>query len=891
MQRKYALPVLIFVLLTIAVFVLFRGFWHSQAAWQFIPSDANAVITSDRIQDSAFVLNESNIDIKTFPLINQAAESLSLLGWIIKEKSIIERTLQKKNLTFSFHPRSSLSIGVIMYIPLKGEAELQWWTNPNQVNIRVLKHTFQNTTIVDINDVNSKPACSYIIRDNYLIVSRYGELIEDVIRQSDTNSDNYTLKEDFEQSNDSRYSLNIYIKNTIWKDLFFKSLTSQRTLVEFMKFLPESQDYHLSTDNTSQIDFESLGCEINKNYVTEWLEGQKGKIFKNHQYISQQTSLFFRIASRDSISFRNNFQNWHSDFKSEGWNKVGYYISDQREDFIKNVGAELILCQFEGNSSISEGKLALIEYSNYDKLRPLLAKLARLSTSESNVSLDKYQGYDLYSIPISEFPESLYGPLFSGFPRSYVSFVAPYLVISNSSQVLRNYISDFENRITWKQSPELDSVLLKNKVPAQLALVASPLKVGFASGASQTGSLFSSKIESIVLQCYLDRKRSYPSLSILPRKRRTSGVVLNRTFLAGEIEWKDGNNTLISIAQRQFDGAAHLLLTDQDFKLVRPSASYEKTFPITSLDGPIVAPPQKVDFLNIGRQQLILPTADYLYTIDEDNLGFVTTLKQSIPSGIPIKDLIRIEGSDDGSSRFIILDNSDNLFLWNKVNAVPYKINRSFNFKEIQTPLVSLNQLGSRSLIITQRNGIIYLVKEDGVVRPGFPVDLLTRIESPFTWSQNTLTGQPELVGVTQYGELVRVDLSGKIVERKQLYRPAASSRFNTLFDINSLDWLLVRTSDTKVAILNKDGNELFEIGNISPNSTIQYHYFGVDNRFISISSGGFTSLFDMTGKRLGDKPIRSDLPVSVAYQPSYYKIFIFGRSGDKYQTWTIKIR
>jgi hypothetical protein len=225
------------------------------------------------------------------------------------------------------------------------------------------------------------------------------------------------------------------------------------------------------------------------------------------------------------------------------------------------------------------------------------------------------------------------------------------------------------------------------------------------------------------------------------------------------------------------------------------------------------------------------------------------------------------------------------------VGTVPRKVNRFRKYSDIQSPVVSLNQPGNRSLLVTQRNGLIFLLKEDGLLRTGFPVDLLTRTESAFTWSQNAETGQPELEGVTSYGELVRIDLSGKIIERRQLYRPEASSRFKTLFDQNSLDWLLVRTSNTKVAILSKEGNELFAIGNILPPYTVQYHFFGVDNRFISISSGGYTSLFDMTGKRLGDRPIVSDLPVKLAYQPSYYKIFVFGRNEKKYQTWTIKIR
>jgi len=280
-----------------------------------------------------------------------------------------------------------------------------------------------------------------------------------------------------------------------------------------------------------------------------------------------------------------------------------------------------------------------------------------------------------------------------------------------------------------------------------------------------------------------------------------------------------------------------------------------------------------------------------LYAIDEDDNGVVTPIRVGIPSGQEIAKIIRIEGSSEGSSRFVVMDSLENLFLWDSPGKAPRAISRFKNFTGLELPVVSLNQLGSRSLILTQDNGLIFLVKEDGTVRPGFPVDMLTRISGAFAWSQNAQTAQTELVGVSTLGELLRTDLAGKVLERRQLYRPESSSRFSTLFDDNSLDWLLLRASDTRAAILNQEGEELFEIENIAPNSVLQYHYFGVDNRFISISSGGYTSIFDLTGRRLGDKSIPSELPVKVSYQPAYYKIFIFARQAGKYQTWTIKIR
>lgn len=885
--KKLAIPILIVAILAVAGYFLFKG-ERSRAAWAYIPANAAAVVTSNRLQDSTFLVTELAINVKQFPLVNEAGGSLSLLLWITPDQRVFERTLRGKTLTYSYHPRTSSGFGLILYVPLANDTEVDWWSKPNRQDVRVLRHSFQGVSVTDINDLNSKPVCSYIIKDNYLIISQYGDLIEDVLRRNSETVSQFALEDQFREADESKFGLNVYLKNTVWKSLLTGSGFSQPALAEYFKLLPALQDYHLAETDKANVVFESIGGKTGKNYMAEWLAGQKGKNFRRHQYISQQTSLFFRVASGDSLDFKENFQDWHDDFSTPAWENLRYHIGSDRETLIKNVGSELILCQIEGNNSITDGKLALVEYAHYDKLRPILTKLAQLSTSESNVSLDKYQGYDLYSVPIPELPAALYGPLFSGFPRTYITYVAPYLVLSNSSQGLRNYISDFENRITWQQSPEMDSVLISEQLPAQLAMLASLRKISTNRSA---GGVFSDKVESVLFECRLDGHKIVPQITILPKKRRTSGKVLNRTFLAGEIDWVEGDNSSISISQNQEAGAGQLLLTDERNRLLRPDTGYDKAVPITTLDGPLIGSPLRVDFLNIGRQQLILATARSLYAIDEDDNGVVTPFRVGIPSGQDISKVIRIEGSSGGSSRFVIVDAAENLFLWENPGKMPRKINRFKNFSGLELPVVSLNQLGSRSLIVTQENGLIYLIKEDGTVRPGFPVDMLTRISGAFAWSQNATTAQPELVGVSTLGELLHADLSGNVLERRQLYRPEASSRFSTLFDANALDWLLLRVSNTRAAILNQEGEEIFEIENIAPNSVLQYHYFGVDNRFISISSGGYTSIFDLTGRRLGDKPIPSELPVKISYQPSYYKIFIFTLNAGKYQTWTIKIR
>jgi hypothetical protein len=698
----------------------------------------------------------------------------------------------------------------------------------------------------------------------------------------------------FSGIDDSEYGTSIYLRNDAWKSVISPENVNG-ILKEFAKNFPNHQDFHIeTTKNKGDLVLTSAGTAAPDYYLTDIIKDIPGSPFAGHKHISQQTSFLYRSAVLDKAAFKKEFLKWHKKYKSEPWDKLNYYISAESNLLIDNLGSELILCQLEENNSISDGKILLAEFSNYDKLRPVLQKLARLSNQETNVSLDQYQGYDIYSVPIPELPSGLYGPMFSGFPRSYITYVAPYLVISNNSQVLQNYIVDYENQITWKQSPEYDSVLTNARSEAQLSMVVNLRKAQSASGSegSKKYADLTAKMESVVLQCHYDGDRTFPEITLHPKKRQTAGKVLNRTFLNIDIEWPDIYDTELAALQNPVDGSSEILLTDKENNLLRTNNLREgKTVTIAKLNGPIITSAYKVDFLNIGRQQRIFATNGTIYALDEDDSTTVTTFTAALPSSEDITALYSIDGGDDGSNRFIIKNAAEELFLWENVTKPVKRLNHSVAFENIQSPVVALNQIGNRGFIVTQKNGKIYLLKENGTVRQGFPVDILTRTESPFTWAQNPATGQPELVGVSVSGELVRISLDGKVTSRKQLLRPEPGSRFRTLFDRNSLDWILIRSLNSKTAIITKEGKDLFEIKDILPNSVIQYHFFGVDNRFITIKSGNYTTVFDMTGKRLGDKAIPSEMPVQLTYQPGYSKLLIFSRSEKKIQVWSVKLR
>ncbi|CAG5002865.1 hypothetical protein DYBT9275_02983 [Dyadobacter sp. CECT 9275] len=893
MTKKKIIFILLAVVIVLAGYFAFKWFRGSGASWKFIPSSAIVVITSEHLQDSSYLATEVGLDLKRLPLVDIASDNLSLLNLLTRDQKKLYSFLNNKQISYSYHPRTATEWGVILYIPVNGEEEAKWLASPGHSNIKVLHHSFQDNRITDINDTNSRPLFSYIVKDQYLIASYYGDLIEDVIRTSSISIQKFELKSRFSKIDDTSYGTSIYLKADAWKSVIPDVAGNHYS--EFARSLPALQDFHIGDDkDNTGLTIRSDGSATPDHYLAKMLADGPGSKFTGHKHISQQTSLLYRYAAADKETFHDNFASWHQKYKSPAWDKLYYYIGKESELFLDNFGAELILCQQEENNSISDGKILLAEYSSYDKLRLTLQKLSKLSNDQTNTSMDKFQGYDIFAIGISEFPGALFGNSFNGFSKTYVTYIAPYLVMSNNAQVLQNYIVDFENQITWKQSPEYDSVLTTSKTEAQVSLVVNLRKLQSEAGGyrGKTYTDLTSKIESVVIQCYYDGDEVFPEISLFPKKRSSAAKVLNRTFLNIDIEWPEILDKELAALQNPVDGSSEILLTDKEFNLLKiDNLRTGKPENISRLNGNLNTESYKVDFLNIGRQQRVFATARSVYAIDEDDSTNYSTFTQSLPSADNITALYLIDGGEDGSNRFVIKSSANELFLWESVGKPLRKLTRSVSFENLAGPVMTLNQIGNRGFIVTQRNGKIYLLGENGAIRRGFPTDILTRTESAFTWAQNHENGQPELLGVSVSGELIRISLEGKIVARKQLLRPEPGATFRILYDRNSLDWILTRSTRSKTAIIGKDGNDLFEIKDILPDASIQYHFFGVDNRFISIKSGSYSTIFDMTGKRLGDKAIPSEMPVKLTYQPGYYKLLVFSRSEKKIQVWSIKLR
>ncbi len=886
-------PILFLILVVVAGYLGYR--WFSSRppeVWNYIPESASVVISSDKLQDQYDAPDTLEKDAfhsayRDLPLISLAAGNLSLMRWFNQDETQIYTFLKSKTITYAFHPLAGGRLGIVMYLPVKSELEEKWLNNPKASSLRVSSHNFQGHIITDISNERSEALFSYILKNNYLIISQYGELIEDVVRNArsgggragENSMKEITLPE-------GRHDLSIYTNGEAWRGFVFPQ-GIHPNVSAFLDILPGRHGIHLAPPSApGRLVMESEDINARENPYYSLLNDQSGASFTNTGYISQQTTHLIRLAVEKPDKFNPAFRKWIKDRQSlPALARFGQLAGKSKDAFFREIGPEVILCVNESSGGISDSKVMLVRYENFEEVKPAIRQIADKTSNESTKTTS-FQGYEVYPILIPDLMEAVFGPLFKGFRESYFTYIAPYLIVGNSPQAVQNYLIDYENQLTWAHSPDLDSTLFGENT-AQLSLITNMSKARAGSGLNRT-TLKSSLDQIATTQMAYSQKGRNADLSLV-LNYAVGSRARNKTELKADFEWKDEFPPVLSVMPDPGNGTSEIILTNKSHQLIGIDNSESgKPRILAQLDGPMVGRAFRADFLNIGRPQRIVSTARFLYVLDEDENGIFTLLSK--PAVSPTTSLYRISHSLESGASFVLKGADQNLYTWKTAGATPSKLNLRTDFDNLLSPVVSFAKGNSNLYIVTQRNGKIFVLDEKGKSLPGFPVDMLSGISGPFAPVQNPSTGEIEIAGVNRQGEFTQIDLNGGLTTRKQLLLPQAGCTFRTLYDENTLDWLMLRQTSGKAAILSKDGKEIFEIVGLRPDFTIRYHYFGSDNRFISVVSGGFISIFDFNGNRIGDTPIPCRGALGINYEGARKELSIFSQAEDKIRIWSVKL-
>ncbi len=896
------------------LFLLGVGGWYGYKSWQtnksivwkLLPENSFLVVQSTRLQDAAFQLHRGDLELKEVPLFNLAAKQIDLIRLLANDSTEADKFLKGRQITYVLQKNATNHFSFLAFIPVNAFDGSSWIESPSSNKVRITTHTHDGQKVLDVSNLQSETLFSYTVYKNFVVACTSGEVLENWIRYANSplSATNTSRFEAVQQKSD----LSLFIDSAVLISALKNEAAakSDAGLLYFLSLLPQTESLHLNTLFSSKYPtLTSQGKKVKLEGYIDALNNQPTSPFRSLFYIPNNTAVMFRLGFTRPNNFVTSLKKHLDEISNDSINSAraafNTLMNSQRRDSLYGyLDKELILCQLEPNNVLVKGQIILQQVRKNNQLEGLYKRLSIVFSKNNSLPYEQFQGIRIYDMNFHEFPAVLYGGLFKGFPKCYVAFFKNYVVYANDRQVLKDYLVDLEYERTWANS-QVYSTFVKNSVKSSnFMLWVNSRKAKQYMEGSFLDYVFNNlnyditeklPFDQLVFQTAFKNQRAYSSLIFARTAKATNSKVLNKLFLQKETEAPQPIGAPF-VVRNYPTGLDKILIQNSAFELQNPVYEENKR-KILQLDGSIIDDIHSVDFLSIGRLQYVFATQRSLYVIDEDDTQRITSLQ---PMHLPDKHLIRsfqrLESGIEGSFRFLVIDTEGYLYIWNSPSQTPVQLNKSRPFAELLLPISEVEFEGKRHFLFTQATGQIGLIKENGVIPAPYKLDLKTKLAGPFFSVLNPEVGSTKLVGMSKYGELFDISIDGKTIKKNQLFRPDPAAFFRPRAEVNMHDWLLFRESETQFAILDKNGKELFAgKGLIPEQNNVQYHFLGADIQFISIKSGSFTTLYNLKGEQVGDKPIPSETPIKISLVDAYNKLLIYTYSNGKLQTWSLKIR
>jgi len=865
---------------------------------ELIPPDALLVIQSSELHDplpATVHLRETYL--RSTPLFAQAALTLDRLFWQTLDTAATHRLLRGKSVWYSLHPSSRFSREYLFFVPVQPVADqalVDRLLHPDPNRFRVLSHPSEGERIYELLTVGNQSLGSFVLLDNHLVGSTSTVLIEQVLRRR---RQPFTASlPQFERTSGVRTQF--FVRQEGLKALLPPGKPNELPLASFLPAQWQAQLYY-SADSSHLIASAAEPINLHPELAGLFTGQLPGRVACG-AYVPAQTTQFVHLRLSDAGRYGSSLDPvLEADSLPtirQQRNRLLPLLRNQQRSPYPYVGQEIALCQWESPTG-EPRRVMLVQSTNAERLldRYLLAAIllqgpASVQTNGASGSLavQQVRTYDL--------PTLLFGPLFRGFREHWVTHTDTHLLIANRPEALQEYNQALRTENVWASDRRLRKLLEETLRPATLTLFSRPEQAGTDPATTlpvawrRLRDADAAELpENLVFQSSFSRERLFSHLLLGRSSQRASGAVYNRLLLHKKIDF---NAPLISspLVVGDFTGGSGQVWVvngARQFVLITPEG--EKKV-LDSLDGPIRSRVVPVTVFPGSSPQFAFATDRRLY-LAEQRLGLVRLRSLALPTGTEPASLVSLRGQD--STAALLLAHQDG-----SVYALDRKRRQFVLRYRTQTPgqgIVPVQTLLRRqglAVVSQQQEGSLHLWTADGTPAPGFPRNLSSEFSGP-TMLEGSATGQSgRLTTLTRQGELIRLQEDGTVESRKQFYRPIRRGSFRLLPDENQKEFVLLRYTDTEAVVLDTTGRALLEVRGLPPGQTqIRYHVLTTGLRLISVKTGNFTSLYDLRGQAIGDRPVPSPFPVELQFDPGRNKLFVYSCTEKAVQVWSIKLR
>lgn len=859
-------------------------------------SSATNNLISDLIPDNTLLLLETyqpnDIHYKTklqelpfteaiFPITTEL-EHYGLKG------ENLDKLFANRLLYFAYIPQAKERITWAYFIPLISEDEPLLdqliHLDKTKEGLRLITHTTSKQKIHEIFFNSTKTEIAFFIKDNFLVISPSTLVLEEILLSKKHFWAQSLKLKDLSTLTESTL-MTTHVNPKAIQEFGIKVVEQKRTTAPYLtNIIPQSWTWY-KKDSFGKLGVKSFSTSPNP----EIFGTQSAKKFSVANMISNSCSMMLHISIDQSSEFSDACQeqidsNTDLSKLQQTANKDFDINFKSFQETIKN---SVSLLNLEGSDASKTNKIILIQNTELKGL------LKEISTQVANAKGQKpfslqYGSFNITALGVREFPAMVLGPIFSGFNNCLFTEYKDFIILASDLSTLQEYLINISRNEVWSSSSR-HQTLLKNLEDNNLVWISEPNKA--LNGLqyilpSAWLEMVKSSIENAGVNFLIyqsnEEKSQFSFLKGDSYKGASAGKYEYKLLKLKDYAYSSVGRPLILV--NPSTKVPELLFQTSGNQLVLLSNG--KKIWSSNIQGKILGEPQFLKTSSDKKLRLLILTSQKAYILTRKDEGF------EINSSLVIKGLNSNAWAvaESGNQINLITSNGQCVSL----SSETLEEISSSKQKLLENSLGPLPTIGYKGQVYTvclTENGLLGIVNNKGEFTTGFP--LKTNMPTFSAPVLDQTDGQIAILVLGQKGEFFKVNMAGKIVQKNQFFRPDTEFKFQLCASDKQNDWVVMRTNNKVVTVLDKTDKELFSVKDLAyGRKYMKYYNLGSGNRFYAIFNG-WTSyyLYNEKGEQVSDKPIISNSAPIIQYSDSYNKLIITTHNNQKIETWSIKLK
>ena len=905
MNKRLWISLGVVLLLAVGWLVYRQLFPARRTVGELVPPGALLVLASDRLQDTVSARTlRTEISLRQIPIFDEARQRLDRFLYATADTATVLQFISGRNVRYSLHSISKNTLDFIFYIPISASDQglLKRLTSPDPRYFRVLNHTFSGEKILDLVTRSNDPVGSFILTDDFLVGSVSGILIENVAKRMHQALKLTRTEHDFQV--DADHIAGLSVRPDVLQSLF----SNVSSLVRL--FLPEELNlqFRQSASRSHLIGYsvDQIGA---RRDVAALFASQTPQRIQHPELIPQTTATLYHISISDAPRFGQSLSTLLGSASSDFVRDRFSQIKPETKLLYKTLASDILLCRLESTTG-GLRQLLILTSTNGRLIANTYQQIAYRAGAKAAGSPKAYLGHKLLRLNVPELPASLFSSLFSGFPQSWITQHGNALIVANTEETMQDYLQQLQRGAVWTADERQAELLNTTLRPANFTAFArlhrgqttvpTSWPLAWQNLLDQvdpiTGTPSLSNLENMAYQASYGNENIQSTVVLGRTTSRASKAVLNKLLLRKKTEF---NAPLISapiVTGNLSDSSAQFYAQNNAGQFVLVTPDGDKLVQ-NNTDGPIRSNALGVDFLNNGRLQYLFMTDHTLYIADPVRIQKEVALQAiPLPKGIDPSYLARPRGSQRRNLVALMAHEEGHIYALDRQRRSFVRIMTAPHKGPVQLPFQVIATPSGMEVLAIQADGTLNHWRENGTQYPHFPTRIeRTNEEQPeikFVGPALKPAGQPQIQTIADEGQLFAINPNGLIARRTQLYRPVRRGSFRLFPDEDQTNWLLLRTTDTEVTVLNQQGQPMFDVRALqSGRNNVRYHRLGAGIELISVQSGRFTTLYDMSGHIVNERPIPSDFPVALQFDERTNELYILSGAQQAVLLFSIRLR